>query len=345
MGDVREFVQRIYWTYVLTIFACSRCRNGHLLCHPGDPMNRLTVIFCGFMLAALPSATALADPMIWSTSAGVAAWTFNLGNATVYVQDGQAGGNSSEVTGNTIQDGGYTLTYSGEAAAQRGVLHSYAYYGVTTPSSCYGCTFPIGSYGVNAVSHWDEYGVMAEGPQGSLGGIASYAFTFNLDGYFFNYGTGIYANLDDAITQGSSTTYAGAGFDGAAPLGPVTFYLQPPDPLQPFSFDFVLQAVAIGDSALDPLTGTVNFSNTASIASVVALDANGKVIPGVSLELGDGTMLGVNGFTSSTPPDVPEPSSIVLVSSGVLGLAGMVRRRALVTGFEVAATTSDTLRR
>jgi hypothetical protein len=159
-------------------------------------LNTLAVL----VVALFTTNAASAYPVTWWTDAGLAAWTFNLGNATVSIGQEKNNANSAVVFGNTIRDGAYTLTYSGEGAAQRGVLRSYAYFGATAPDpgSCYGCSFPIGYYGVNAVSHSVENGVMAVGPQGSLGGIATYAVTFNLDGCFFNHRPEIYANLDDA---------------------------------------------------------------------------------------------------------------------------------------------------
>lgn len=62
-----------------------------------------------------------------------------------------------------------------------------------------------------------------------------------------------------------------------------------------------------------------NFSQTAEITNVGLFDANGNFIENVSLTGGSGTTYGA----------VPEPSGLLLLSAGLVGLAGASRRKLL----------------
>jgi hypothetical protein len=60
----------------------------------------------------------------------------------------------------------------------------------------------------------------------------------------------------------------------------------------------VLVNVAFGGTYFPLSTGgaTSDFSNTLNFVSLEAVDANGNMIPGVSLEAADGTIFGPDGM-------------------------------------------------
>jgi hypothetical protein len=232
----------------------------------------------------------------------------------------QSGPSSYSISGvDTLS--GQTLSYSGQAQAGDGVLHAEAQFG------CVSCT-TIGA-GISMDAAWGAGGVRATSiNQGSLSDIASYAVTWNLDGTVSTFDdSGEYAFLGVSITQdGTSTGYTGATFY-TSPLGPTTFYLQPPVAGQPFSFIFWLDTLAT-TNPLDMVSGETNFYNTATLESVEALDANGNVIPGVSWELSDGTLIGQNGVVSVG--STPEPTTFTLLGTGLIGLAAIKGRKQIL---------------
>lgn len=95
------------------------------------------------------------------------------------------------------------------------------------------------------------------------------------------------------------------------------------------SYDFVADAAYFAIQAF-PLGSGVNFfclndpiasCSAGGNSNVAAQIGNGSVFEGPPID-------GVAVFaTAAVPPAVPEPSTVALVGTGVLGLMGMVRRR------------------
>src|ERR1700723_2361154 len=259
------------------------------------------------ILFLICSARLSADPIVWSTSARIDPYPLS-GGPQYFGLYNTANNNFSIANLNNGADkfNGSTLIYSASAEGERGILHSSASFSLTPAAIP---TNPAESlWGISSLSTWAEFGVKEYniGPPDLLAPISAYKFTFDTDGSIFG-GYPMSAVLNDSINQNGVTTVAGEVFY-APPVGPTSFYLQPSNPLSTFDFSFMLYADALS-LAGGPLSGSVDFSNTATLASVVAVDANGNVIPGVELELGDGTLLGPNGFAAAP---TPEPSTWML---------------------------------
>jgi len=230
-------------------------------------------------------------------------------------------GNSSSTAYSGIdQSNGFTLSVTGDAEASEGALHSAISYTLTPPALCSSPCMPTGgngAWGGNASAHWFEYGVQAynTGPLNLIPDIVTYEFTWNIDGTLFGPEYDASAYLAAQIIQGtyqSNPTYATYYAD---PIGPVSFYLEPPNPETPFTFMFDLQTSVISNNPAVSYE-SANFYNTAIIASVVALDAQGNVLPGVELQLENGDLLGSSGLVS--PSATPEPPAYILCGSGLL---------------------------
>lgn len=163
------------------------------------------------------------------------------------------------------------------------------------------------------------------GPNDLLPDITAYKVNFNLNGTISNDVSGDSVVIEAIVLQGASDTFSDAQFF-SPPFGTTSFYIQPPDLTDPFDVEFFL-VTNVADSYCcpgAPLSATVDYSNTATLESVQAVDGNGDVIPGVLLEAGDGTILG-NG--AAPPPVVPEPPSWLLFGSGLTLLMVFCLRR------------------
>jgi len=276
---------------------------------------------------------AFADPIttqIYSTSTFV---LFNsLTGVPVYSYNGPNvvnGSSTTSYTGSNSYDG-YNLSVSGYASADRDTLHSSSSY--TLVGGC-SCTAPEPSqayWGIQTTANVTEYGAQAAtiGPPDLLAGIDAFKVTFGVDGSIQYLYQGASFYIEAGVTQNGTTTWT-VDQAYAPPLGPVSFYIQPPNPNQPFNVEFVFGTDTLSGPQIPgaPNEDSVDFPDTATLLSIQGVDANHNVIAGTFLEGSDGTILGADNTPVTST--VPEPSSWILTGGGIsiIRILQSLRRR------------------
>jgi hypothetical protein len=110
------------------------------------------------------------------------------------------------------------------------------------------------------------------------------------------------------------------------PLG-VTFFkiathFGPSAPLPQFlmSLETQVQCSAVGGNALTTCNATSDYFDTVRITSAQVFDSSGNLVQGA-------TITSDTGFNPNATPSVPEPSSLLLLGSGLLYLIVLRRKQ------------------
>jgi hypothetical protein len=93
------------------------------------------------------------------------------------------------------------------------------------------------------------------------------------------------------------------------------------------SLDVISTSLFMNTGVTNPFGGntTLDASNTAKLTSAILVDSSGNPLP--NIQLYDASGYNYNAVKIPPPSAVPEPSALLLLATGSLGLAGQLRRR------------------
>jgi PEP-CTERM motif len=122
----------------------------------------------------------------------------------------------------------------------------------------------------------------------------------------------------------SSTETFGGAFTGSLPNGPFTFTIITPvaNGTADFSFGLTANASCPPEVAIlgNMCTATADYLDSVTIIGASVYDAGGKLVP-------DATIVSQSGYSPPSSTPTPEPSSIMLLATGILVFSRLLRRK------------------
>lgn len=296
-------------------------------------IHRHSNLFCLFVLSASPCLLPAQTSVSTSEFVGVA----NTSNSNVIYTLSNGGTNDGSSTSTqfaqsfTGQDGSgvtQTMNYTGFAnsSASYGQLHlgaggsvSNTYYSANNPIYFDGNTGAINPNGSPNLLVTAAFGNFSDTLQygGALQAGYKARYIFHVDGSNDGYGAGNYLRVS---IGGNEQTFA--DFDPGQinqNYATMDYEIDGSTPQQldvTFAAFFQVYTDKVSDGS--DFTGEANYANTATLAGIEVVDANGDAVSGVTITSGSGTQYAM----------APEPGALaMIVPAASLGLAGSWRRR------------------